>query len=326
MYVIDPDGDMILTLKNPCAPFAVWCEDDATASPGHQNSNSLAECNNENEQTPIPSLVTFRISSRHLSLASGRTRKMRHQWEQEKQSDGHTHISVEDWDSAALLTVMDIIHLRNRRVANSVTLEHLSQLAVIVDYFEFHEAVEVFSKRWISNLQPEIPTSYCRDLILWIWVSHVFQEKKVLKNVINTAVQHSPGQMQSLGLPIPDSTINKVNKQRRAAAVQIIDGLRTLRDGLLDDTQGCSYTCRCLLLGALMKGLQPYHVFDSTSEPLSGHSLVNVIKNIHEIHTPSFKSNTCNCTMDGLTSSFLNKVKEDIKIPIVRRSPWGSWG
>ncbi|KAI1768659.1 hypothetical protein GGR53DRAFT_346482 [Hypoxylon sp. FL1150] len=129
---------------------------------------------------------------------------------------------------------MDIIHLRNRRVANSV---NFSQLAVIVDYFEFHEAVEVFSKRWVNNLKREIPTSYCRDLILWIWASHVFQEKNILKTVINTAVQHSPRQIQSLGLPIPDSTIDKVNKRKKVAAIQIVNGLRTLKDYLLNTEQ-----------------------------------------------------------------------------------------
>lgn len=216
MHEIDPDGDMILTLKNPCAPFAVWHEDDATPLPtsldlsSQEPQGSDLNCSDEIiGLAPTSSAVTYRISSRHLSSASERSRKMRHQWEQKRESDGYFHISVEDWDSEALLAILNIIHLRNRQVPHEVSLEMLSKLAVIVDYFEFHEAVEVFSKTWIADLQGSLPTSYCRDLILWMWISHVFHEEDILKTVICTAVRHSLGWMEDLGLPIPEHIISK---------------------------------------------------------------------------------------------------------------------
>lgn len=148
-YEIDPGGDMILTLINPGAPFAIWHEDDATLSPKCEEGG--AERSNK-EKIPTPSSITYRISSQHLFLASGRSRKLRHQRDQKKDTDGNIHISVEDWDSEALLTIMNIIHLQNRQVFKFVSLEMLSKLAVVVDYFEFHEAVEMFSKVWVEGL------------------------------------------------------------------------------------------------------------------------------------------------------------------------------
>ncbi|XXH04933.1 hypothetical protein Hte_011355 [Hypoxylon texense] len=212
-HVLDPDGDMILTLTNPDAPFAVWHEDDSTSSPesqdlsGQVSLDSNTERSNKRVKTSTPSPVTYRISSRHLSLASRRSRKMRHRWEPKKESDGHFHISVEDWDSQALLTVMNIIHLRHRQVPDDITLEMLSKIAVIGDYFEFHEAIEVSAKAWIGKLQRTLPKSYCRDLILWVWVCHVFHNEDILKTAITTAVRDCPGQIQGLGFPMLDQII-----------------------------------------------------------------------------------------------------------------------
>ncbi|KAI5868239.1 hypothetical protein GGS23DRAFT_544639 [Durotheca rogersii] len=208
-HIIDPNGDMILTLENPGAPFAVWHHDDANTS-----STAL-------NQTKNPDRVTFRVSSRHLSLASARSTKMRHRWDEKKKADGYLHISVEDWDTEALLIVLNIVHLRNRKVPCIVTLEMLSKLAVVADYFEFHEAVEPFSNTWIARLHPALPTSYNRDLILWIWVSHVFNANLLLKKLTYTAVQCCPGKMQDLGLPIPRSIVEKVNNKRVAAAAKL---------------------------------------------------------------------------------------------------------
>lgn len=321
MHEIDPDGDMILTLKNPCAPFAVWHEDDATPLPtsldlsSQEPQGSDLNCSDEIiGLAPTSSAVTYRISSRHLSSASERSRKMRHQWEQKRESDGYFHISVEDWDSEALLAILNIIHLRNRQVPHEVSLEMLSKLAVIVDYFEFHEAVEVFSKTWIADLQGSLPTSYCRDLILWMWISHVFHEEDILKTVICTAVRHSLGWMEDLGLPIPEHIISQVDDRRREAAVQLVDGLRALKEGLQYGTKACSYECQCRFLGALIKGLDHFHVFDSTFEPLLGCGLTEVIKSTRQLRIPARSGrSSCDCTMNNLTYPFLGKVENDLR-------------
>ncbi|KAI1769605.1 hypothetical protein GGR53DRAFT_8209 [Hypoxylon sp. FL1150] len=337
-HEIDPDGNMILTLTNPNAPFAVWHDDDivhppasipsifttpgrvsplATVRVANSNTiNHLASLHDklENDEEDISAkTITYRVSSRHLSLASGRSRKMRHQWEQHKGPDGYFHISVEDWDSDALLTILNIIHLRHKQVPRSVSLEMLSKLAVIVDYFEFHEAVEVFSKLWMDDLQHAVPNAYDRDLILWTWAYHVFNMEQALKSVLflSTAVQHCMGPMQDLGLPIPEHI---TNNRRTIAAIQIVDGVRELREGLLNDTEGCSYGCRCRILGALLKGLNRFHNFDSASEPLLGYSLAEVIRSIRKIPNPnSGKHYACRCSVTGLTASFLRQVERDME-------------
>ncbi|KAI0180234.1 hypothetical protein GGR52DRAFT_234124 [Hypoxylon sp. FL1284] len=329
MTEIDPEGDMILTLTNPNAPFAVWHDDnESTTPPTSQESSSQVSQESEIERPtldPVKCITEFslfallisyiRVSSRHISLASGRTEKMRHRWEQTKESDGYVHLPLEDWDTEALLIIMNIIHLRNRLVPSHVSIDMLAKLAVIVDYFEFHEAVEVFSKSWMEHLRSSIPISYCRDLILWIWIAHVFNDSNTLKTTISTAIQQSPAPIQDLGLPIPERIIDQVNKDRREEATKIVEGLRTVKAGLQADALGCSYFCRCLFLGAFIKQLTPHSVFDAIPEPLLGWSLADMIKTIRMIPDPFSNRNGlrrgCTCSVPGFTDSFLGKAESN---------------
>lgn len=62
-------------------------------------------------------------------------------------------------DPSAVLHLMDIIHGRTRRVPRLVDLRTLTQLTVLVNYYQFHEAVKVFSDMWLDALR-----SNCLDL------------------------------------------------------------------------------------------------------------------------------------------------------------------
>jgi len=108
------------------------------------------------------------------------------------------------FDHEAFAIVVDIIHGRNRRVPRSVSLEMLAKISVVVDDLSCFEAVEVFSKMWITELKGSLPSTYCRDLVLWILISSVFRDDTgtILTSATRTAVLHSQGEIDTLGLPI----------------------------------------------------------------------------------------------------------------------------
>lgn len=77
-------------------------------------------------------------------------------------SDGCGPLYVEGWDPDALLILMNIIHGRTRKIPRSVNLEMLANIAVLVDYYECVEVVEVFSEMWLNQLKEQSPKNGTR--------------------------------------------------------------------------------------------------------------------------------------------------------------------
>jgi hypothetical protein len=90
-------------------------------------------------------------------------------WEESTaSSDSRRIITASEWDADAMLILMRIIHGRIRHVPRSISLEMLAKIAVLVDYYDCHEVVVLWSECWIENLSHELPDTNCRNLILWI--------------------------------------------------------------------------------------------------------------------------------------------------------------
>jgi hypothetical protein len=115
------------------------------------------------------------------------------------------HLSAQDWDEEAFVILMDVSHLRNNRVPRVITLEMLAKFAVLADYYECSESVDLFVNIWLADLRVRtpIPTTYCRDLILWLWISWIFKLPELFKQVTAVAIVQSPEPFRNLGLPIP---------------------------------------------------------------------------------------------------------------------------
>lgn len=148
--------------------------------------------------------ITFLVSSRHLILASRVFKRMlRGGWTEGKaQDDGFFHIAGEDWEVEALLILMNIIHGHNRKVPRIAHLNLLTQIALIIDYYELHEAAEAFGSIWIEQLRPSIPTAFTRDLIPWLCMSRILGEEEIFQAVMRVAVKHVHGEINTLKLPI----------------------------------------------------------------------------------------------------------------------------
>ena len=155
----------------------------------------------------------FRLSSKHLILASPVLEKMYSgDWKEatERNEDGLLSWNAGDYlDPKAFSIVMGVIHGRNRKVPRSIDLETLAKVAVVTDYLQCHEAMEIFSTLWIGHLESSIPHMYCRELMFWIMMSSIFQLPDVFTSTTRTAILHSNDVVTSIGLPIHDSTIGK---------------------------------------------------------------------------------------------------------------------
>jgi hypothetical protein len=159
-----------------------------------------------------PPGMEIRVSSCHLILASSHFRRMlKGDWKEANslQLNGCLRIEETDWDGDALRIVMDIIHGQFRRVPKAISLEVLAKIAVLVDYYECLEVVEVFSSNWIKSLKHTIPATYSRNTILWMWISWVFHQPDLFRSTTIITTKNCRGAVQTIGLPIPDQIIRR---------------------------------------------------------------------------------------------------------------------
>ncbi|KAK8013462.1 hypothetical protein PG991_009055 [Apiospora marii] len=213
------------------------------------------------EGTPVPAFddngtndkkdveVRMQVSSRHLILASTYFKKMlQGPWEESKSYA----IEASEWDAAAMIILMDIIHGRSRKVPQLVSLDLLTKIAVMVDYYQCHEVVEMYADRWINSLSHNLPEKCDRDLILWIAVSWVFSQDDLFETVTNVAIGESDGLLPTLGLPIPQHIVETIDQQRQDKVDDIISVPHDLVLYLNNRTR-CTFACSSMLIGALTK-------------------------------------------------------------------------
>ncbi|KAI9040200.1 BTB/POZ domain-containing protein [Aspergillus affinis] len=281
-HVIVPDGEVIIVLQNPNAPFAElsealtsdnftyllpgpsdkiqnpaegiealrneprdtqknrmekkkgstsgWCAVHDSSEPIHlpveecapewpAAEEPVAEPAEEPAEEPVdepaeePEENCFRIqvSAKHLILASSAFKKiLTGGWKESITylQEGSVEITADSWDLDALLLMLRIIHCQSYQIPRKLTLEMLAKVAVLADYYDCREAVDFFADTWINALDDIIPTTYSRDLILWLWVAWYFHLPAKFKEATSTAMSLSNGWIDNLGLPIPDDIIS----------------------------------------------------------------------------------------------------------------------
>jgi hypothetical protein len=275
-YIIDPEPDTIIILKNPCSVFAPWDQadedrdsqipvspppikmskkemkiarkratrdsnindpveasqatgiPDTSAHPLEESSQATVEaeassagqdeavCDGRTSPPngpPVPAkpeqvFFRYHVSSRHLMLASPVFKRALSQdgfsESVRNESDGLYHIEAHDWDPEAFLVVLRIVHNRNKLVPREVTLEMLAKIAVLEDYYTFGEALDMFTVLWIEKLsKATLPSVYCKELVLWIWIAWVFDIEKQFKEATFRAIMQSTESLRTMDLPIP---------------------------------------------------------------------------------------------------------------------------
>jgi len=185
--------------------------DDGSTAPAEASSaiqHSSPPIAPEEPGEPEEQSIHYHVSSRHLMLASSTFKRMLAQdgfaESVRNEFDGLYHIMAHDWDPEAFLIVLRIIHGRNKQVPREVTLEMLAKIAVLEDYYDFGEALDVFTEVWVQSLtKTSIPKTYCRDLVLWVWVAWVFDIEQQFTQATDIVIRESTESLQTLDLPIP---------------------------------------------------------------------------------------------------------------------------
>jgi hypothetical protein len=174
----------------------------------------------ESASTKVPvGGIHYLVSSAHLKVASKTWRKaLSGSWaESIRKDDGHCYLTVYDWDEIALLTLLNIIHLRNRQVIRETDLDLLTKIAILVDYYNCDEAIEMYSTAWVETVRRKspVPSTYCRPLILWLCVSSIFQVADIFESATNVAIHWATNTtLRTLDLPIAATVVGRLTTMK----------------------------------------------------------------------------------------------------------------
>ncbi|KAF2184815.1 hypothetical protein K469DRAFT_578253 [Zopfia rhizophila CBS 207.26] len=333
IHAVHPAGDIILTLKNHDAEFATWDsnfdkppataafpvsegvsdsapKDALTGEKEDANEDETTSGSDENQDIA----PKMRVSSMHLRLASGYFNKMLDgRWEE---GAGST-VDAEGWDSNAMLIVMNAIHGHVRKVPSTVSLEMLAKIAVIVDYYDYLEAIETFSQKWIGKLAK--PSVYGRDVVFWICICLVFRVPDAFRIMTKIAIKGSRGPIQTMGLPIPQEVVNKLETKRQEVTGSAMDAIYA-KQAELCVGGGCMLTCRAMQLRVLMiwmhmeylDRLQPESAF-------LGWNIEFILEELRKIDSPKWDDatrgggNIHRCTLTRNLVERISEVAMDIR-------------
>ncbi|KAK3360371.1 hypothetical protein B0T25DRAFT_601877, partial [Lasiosphaeria hispida] len=184
-HILDPSGDVILTLKNPSAPFAVY-QTHFQLQPYRCPRRMRSQ---RQSTAPCPSVsrlvMTLILASPVLKAA------LTGGWKESTANEASNvrEVGTDEWDTKAMTIAMGIIHHRWSQVPRIVDLELLAKIAVIVDYYQIHETVQLMGDIWINRLrlQNPPPKVYGRELVLWMCISSVYKHRVVFKHVTEAA-------------------------------------------------------------------------------------------------------------------------------------------
>ncbi|PGH31789.1 hypothetical protein GX50_05455 [[Emmonsia] crescens] len=276
VHNLDPEGDVMLIMTRylECEIISEIGEEIDGTVP-KQKASAAADTelllNNavENDVITCEQEVLVRASSRHLILASSVFRAMLQRKFSESNAlhkTGSVEIPLPDDDPDAFLILLNIIHGHMRKVPTELDIVTYTQVAVLADKYDVHEAVEIFSNFWFEKLKATIPQTYTEDIPGWICICWVFNRPQEFKHVTRLALRQGRQNIPSGDLPIPASIVDAINDQRVHCLSLIVSILHVQLVDYLEK-EHCSFECDSLMLGALTKRLKALHLFPNRPDP-----------------------------------------------------------
>jgi hypothetical protein len=143
---IDADGDLVFILFEP-RPQPQKTKVKAKAT-------STLETDLSVEPAPLTNEVHFKVSSKHMMLASPVFKAMlqsNFKEGYELQATGHCQISLPDDHAEAFEVLTNLVHLNNSAVPLEVDLELLANLTILVDKYQLQRTTYLIKDLWCAT-------------------------------------------------------------------------------------------------------------------------------------------------------------------------------
>ncbi|KAF4502244.1 hypothetical protein FAGAP_1529 [Fusarium agapanthi] len=316
---LDPQADALLILRCPnlqhvreptCQEAAAKKKNVEDNSSKKQGTDTMKAPETNGEMALLqpylrngdPNQIEFRVSAKHLCLASPVFRKMIQGEFQESKpnSEGLLEICASEWNAEALLIVLDVLHNHHYNVPKRLSEDTIAQIGLIVDYYDCLEAVQIFFDPWDTGIggwmgysfwsyRESLAEDFGDDKTLLLFIAWAFRSKTTFKGLTSSAILNTQGLIET-HLPIPAQLLERINNQRVELLDQLFSQLYSLQEDLIVGRVGCSLECSCRLLGYLMKQMKEKGLPNKRpKKPFAGYSVVSLAKTIGSIETPNWQ-------------------------------------
>ena len=173
---------------------------------------------------PLPSddqVIRMQVSSMHLTVVSPVFKAMlsgRFKEGSILRDEGALDVSLPDDDPEVLTILLNIIHGHSRKVPREVDLHTCTKLAILVDYYQLLEVVEVYAHIWLQDIQRlwikhiSDSSSGSKTMLQCLRVCWIFRHAVGFEQVTRKIVYEFKGNISerdTCDLPIPHSIIGK---------------------------------------------------------------------------------------------------------------------
>ncbi|KAG6315557.1 hypothetical protein E4U44_001281 [Claviceps purpurea] len=265
--------------------------------------------------------VEFRLSSRHLALASPVFKAMLSGfWKESAPSSDQDNGSAKPWSPLQsgsncqaryeltatewvvedFLLLMNIVHGHSGQVPYSVDLETLARMSVLVDYYQCQEVTQFVVGLWIDKLSgrlPSLPTQYGRECVAWIFVSWVFSRRNIFEKMTLLAIASSVLEQKT------DHYID-----------EIFSVVGKLCKDLWKGRRGCSVECTSMLLGSLMKVMDENELYRACSAKQATRAVLSLKPGKWSTYdSKHLGASSHSCTLEKLLRPDIQKLWDGLK-------------
>ncbi|KAI8667740.1 hypothetical protein NCS55_00796700 [Fusarium keratoplasticum] len=266
---IDPDGDTLIILP-------------------HQSEDEEENDEEPDAEMPDveePSQSCFKVSMKHLVLASPRAKKMfeGNYAEAQPGTDGLRRWTFEPiFDAKAFRIVMNAIHGHTRKMPRTMTLRRLAKISAIVDDLDCSQSLWFYAKTWLAELDTYMDDDNFRR---WMLISFVFDEPELFESATTFAIRRGDRPFDACGLPIRPKIIDTIDAERDKHITRIVDGVASLIEEV--KTKECDPQCKSMTFGALTLYLISANlVLPSPSKPYLDLRLSRICHQLNDFRLP----------------------------------------
>jgi hypothetical protein len=214
VVVIDEDGDTLLILKDPLLSLKPWNDAGTTSNDvpraelgttynDEQHSASGDRTFATNKTVPDMRYLVSSALLKNVSKYFRNTFSDRFSETTLNLDDGRYHVVVEGFNPKAFEHVMNIIHVKSKRLPKKIDVEQLAHIAVLVDYYDMKDAVSFHAETWAKAVaKMKFPTTYCQNLVLRTFVARTFGDDESFQRGAQLITKTSKGPIQDLGIPM----------------------------------------------------------------------------------------------------------------------------
>jgi hypothetical protein len=110
--------------------------------------------------------------------------------------------------------------------------------------------------------------------------------------------------------------LETLERKRQELIDRILSALHELATNLRDDKDGCSFDCRSMLLGALIKQMHSRGLHSPRPiEPFLGFSFDSIVKSVSEMSSPDSyhgQHSYDSCTLQQFVHPIINSLRENL--------------